>query len=278
MSRWRPWLLLSPLLVLNLLLVLAPLTSVLWQSFHLMGPEYETLPGLSLENYRRALDPAYLPALGRSFLYAGTSTALAILLGYPLAYAIARQGSRTRALLLILLMLPFWTSYLVRTYSWMTLLQTDGLVNALLLRVGLIAEPLQMLNTPGAVILGLTYGFLPFATLPIYVALEGMDRRLLDAASDLGADQWQTFRNVIWPLSLPGVVAGGLLSFVPALGDFVSADLLGGPNDQMIGNVIQQQFLGAFNWPFGSALSFVIIVLMGLSVLLYIKTEDKDQP
>ncbi len=277
MKSWRPWVLVAPLLLFNLFLVLAPLTSVLWQSLHLMGPEYETLPGLSLENYRRALDPAYIPALSRSFLYAGTSTLLALLLGYPLAYTIAQHGGRYRGGLLILLMLPFWTSYLVRTYAWMTLLQTDGIINTTLLTMGLIAEPLRMLNTPGAVILGLTYGFLPFATLPIYVALEGMDRRLLDASQDLGATPWQTFRTVVWPLSLPGVIAGALLSFVPALGDFVSADLLGGPDDQMIGNVIQQQFLGSFNWPFGSALSFVIIVLMGLSVLFYIRTEEKAE-
>lgn len=277
MIRWRPWLLVAPLLLFNLVFVLAPLSSVLWQSLHLMGPEYETLPGWSLENYRRALQPAYLPPLGRSFLYAGASTALALLLGYPLAYSIALHGGRYRGALLALLMLPFWTSYLVRTYAWMTILQTDGLINAALLALGLISEPLHLLNSPGAVVLGLTYGFLPFATLPIYVSLEGMDRRLIDASQDLGSTPWQTFRHVVWPLSLPGVAAGALLSFVPALGDFVSADLLGGPDDQMIGNVIQQQFLGSFNWPFGSALSLVIIALMGLSVLAIIRTEEQAE-
>lgn len=276
MTKWRPWLLLAPFLLFDLLLVLGPLATVVWQSLHAISPDYDLLPGLTLVNYKRALDPAYLPALGRSFLYAGTATFLALLLGYPLAYFIALRAGRYRSLFLVLLMLPFWTSYLVRTYAWMTLLQTEGVINAVLLRLHLIQEPLQMLNTPGAVVLGLTYCFLPFATLPIYVALEGLDLRLLEAAEDLGANSWQTFRSVIWPLSAHGVVAGGLLSFVPAVGDFVSADLLGGPDDHMIGNVIQQQFLGSFNWPFGSALSMLVIVLMGFAMLFYIRAEERN--
>ena len=275
MKNWRPWLLLAPFLLFDLVLVLGPLSTVIWQSLHTVSPEYEMLPNLTLENYRRALDPAYLPALGRSFLYAGTSTLLALLMGYPLAYFIALRAGRYRSFYLILLMLPFWTSYLVRTYAWMTLLQTEGVINGLLLHLHIVQEPLQMLNTPGAVILGLTYCFLPFATLPIYVALEGLDQRLLEAAQDLGADAWETFRTVIWPLSLPGVVAAGLLSFVPALGDFVSADLLGGPDDHMIGNVIQQQYLGSFNWPFGSALSVLVIALMAIAMLIYIRNDSE---
>ncbi|HIB64355.1 MAG TPA: ABC transporter permease [Phycisphaerales bacterium] len=277
MNRYRPWLLLAPFLIFDLLLVLAPLSTVVWQSLHIVSPDYEMLPGLTLANYKRALDPAYLPALSRSFLYAGTSTFLALLLGYPLAYFIALKAGRYRSTLLVLLMLPFWTSYLVRTYAWMTLLQTEGVINGLLLKLHLIEQPLHMLNTSGAVILGLTYCFLPFATLPIYVALEGLDTRLLEAAEDLGANAWQTFRSVIWPLSLPGVVAGGILSFVPAVGDFVSADILGGPDDHMIGNVIQQQYLGSFNWPFGSALSMLMIVLMGLAMMVYVKTEERGE-
>lgn len=273
--RWRPWLLLAPFLLFDLFLVLAPLSTVIWQSLHTVSPDYEMLPNLTLENYQRAIDPAYLPALRRSLLYAGCSTGLAILLGYPLAYFIALRAGRRRSFFLVLLMLPFWTSYLVRTYAWMTLLQTEGVLNSVLLGLGLIGEPVQMLNTSGAVILGLTYCFLPFATLPIYVSLEGLDRRLLEAAQDLGADAWQTFRTIIWPLSMPGVVAAALLTFVPALGDFVSADLLGGPDDHMIGNVIQQQFLGSFNWPFGSALSVVIIGMMGLAMLVYVRTEAR---
>ena len=157
MNRYRPWLLLAPFLIFDLLLVLAPLSTVVWQSLHVISPDYEMLPGFTLANYKRALDPAYLPALSRSFIYAGTSTFLALLLGYPLAYFIALRAGRHRSTLLVLLMLPFWTSYLVRTYAWMTLLQTEGVINGLLLKIHLIEQPLQMLNTSGAVILGLTY-------------------------------------------------------------------------------------------------------------------------
>lgn len=275
MNKWRPWLLLAPFLLFDVVLVLAPLATVVWQSLHTISPDYELLPQLTLDNYRRAMDPAYLPALGRSFLYAGSACLMALGLGYPLAYFIALRAGRFRSACLVMLMLPFWTSYLVRTYAWMTLLQTEGVVNGLLLKLHIISAPLQMLNTSGAVVLGLTYCFLPFATLPIYVALEGLDTRLLEAAEDLGANGWQTFRSVIWPLSLPGVVAGGILSFVPAVGDFVSADILGGPDDHMIGNVIQQQFLGSFNWPFGSALSMLVILLMGAAMTVYIQTEER---
>lgn len=269
------WVLLAPFLLFEVFLVIGPLVSVIWQSLHPMSSEYDILPAWTLENYRRALDPVYLPVLSRTFIYASAATLLSLLLGYPLAYYIALHAGRRKTVFLVLLMLPFWTSYLVRTYAWMTLLQTEGVLNRLLLALGVLSEPMQMLNTPGAVILGLTYGFLPFATLPIFVALEHLDTRLLEAARDLGASPWEVFSKVVWPLSRPGVVAGALLTFVPALGDFVSADLLGGPDDQMVGNLIQQQYLGAFNWPFGSALSMVIIVLMGGAVVAYARLDEE---
>jgi spermidine/putrescine transport system permease protein len=274
--RKTPWKLLAPFILFELCFILAPLCSVIWQSFHPVSPDYEILPQWTLANYRKALDPANLPILGRTFLYAGSASFLALVLGYPVAYFIALKAGRRKNLFLILLMLPFWTSYLIRTYAWMTILQTDGLLNYLLLSVGIVSEPLQLLNTPGAVILGLTYGFIPFATLPIFVSLEQMDKRLIDAARDLGANDFQIFKEVIWPLSLPGVLAGALLSFVPALGDFVAAELLGGPDDQMIGNLIQQQYLGSFNWPFGSALSLLLIVLMTAGVIAYARVESGE--
>lgn len=275
--RKTPWKLLAPFILFELFFILAPLCSVIWQSFHPVSPDYEILPQWTLANYRKALDPANLPILGRTFLYAGSASFLALILGYPVAYFIALKAGRRKNLFLILLMLPFWTSYLIRTYAWMTILQTDGLLNYLLLSLGIVSEPLQLLNTPGAVILGLTYGFIPFATLPIFVSLEQMDKRLIDAARDLGANDFQIFKEVIWPLSLPGVLAGALLSFVPALGDFVAAELLGGPDDQMIGNLIQQQYLGSFNWPFGSALSLLLIVMMTAGVIAYARVESGEE-
>jgi len=272
-----PWLLLAPFLIFEVLLVIAPLVFVIWQSLHAVSPDYEILPEWTLDNYRRAFNPAYLPILARTFLYAGGATLTALCLGYPVAYYIALKARRWRGALLILMMLPFWTSYLVRTYAWMTLLQTVGVINRLLLSLGFIEQPLHMLNTPWAVVLGLTYGFIPFATLPIFVALDHLDTRLIDAARDLGASDWEVFRRVIWPLSLPGVVAGSMLTFVPALGDFVAADLLGSPDDQMIGNLIQQQYLGSFNWPFGSALSLVLIVMMTVAVVAYSKLDPDSE-
>ena len=191
--RKTPWKLLAPFILFELCFILAPLCSVIWQSFHPVSPDYEILPQWTLANYRKALDPANLPILGRTFLYAGSASFLALILGYPVAYFIALKAGRRKNLFLILLMLPFWTSYLIRTYAWMTILQTDGLLNYLLLSVGIVSEPLQLLNTPGAVILGLTYGFIPFATLPIFVSLEQMDKRLIDAARDLGANDFQIF-------------------------------------------------------------------------------------
>jgi spermidine/putrescine transport system permease protein len=264
-------LLIAPFLLWNLTFVLLPLFSVLLLSFHKMSPDYEVMPSWTLENFRLALQPAMLPTVERSLLYACSTTGLCMLLGYPLAFFIALYGGKHRSRYLILIVLPFWTSYLIRTYAWMTLLQTNGLVNDLLMHVGVIHEPLQLLNTPYTVVLGLTYGFLPFATLPIYVSLEQLDRSLLDAANDLGASPWHTFRTVIFPLSLPGVISGSLITFVPAMGDFVTPELLGDPQTPMIGNAIQQQFLGLFNWPFGSALSLLLMLFMTLSLVAYQK-------
>jgi spermidine/putrescine transport system permease protein len=270
-KSWLAWLLVLPFLLWNLTFVLIPLATVLVQGLYPISGEWVVADKPSLENFRLALDAANLKVLGRSALYAAATTVCCLLLGYPLAYFIAFYGGRFRSQLLILVVLPFWTSYLVRTFSWMTLLQTEGVVNGLLLKLHILEQPLQLLNTPYSVILGLTYGFLPFATLPIYVSLEHQDRSLVEAAQDLGASSWQAFWTVVFPLSVPGVVSGSLITFVPAMGDFVSADILGGPETQMIGNLIQQQFLSLFNWPMGSALSLVLMLLMVASMALYVR-------
>jgi len=263
-------LLILPFVLWNVFFVILPLLAVMLQSTYMQDAEYNIIPGPpTLDNFKRAFEGVYGTIVLRSAGYAGLTTLLCMLAGYPLAYFIAVYGGKRRSLFLILVMLPFWTSYLVRTYAWMTLLQTEGVLNGALLATGLVHEPLQLLNTPFSVVLGLTYSFLPFATLPIYVSLEHLDRRLVDAASDLGASPASSFRHVILPLSLPGVMAGSLLTFVPAMGDFVTVDLLGGPETQMVGNQIQQQFLNLFDWPFGSALSLLLMVLMLGSIILY---------
>lgn len=277
MRHWLAWALVLPFVLWNLTFVILPLVMVLGQGLYPISGEWEVASSPSLENFRLALDRAHLQVMGRSALYALVTTLCCLLLGYPLAYCIAFYGGRFRSQLLILVVLPFWTSYLVRTFSWMTLLQTQGLLNSLLLSIGLLSEPLQLLNTPFSVILGLTYGFLPFATLPIYVSLEHQDRSLVEAAQDLGETPWGAFWRVVFPLSLPGVISGSLITFVPAMGDFVSADILGGPDTQMIGNLIQQQFLSLFNWPMGSALSLVLMLFMVASMALYMRLAGRGQ-
>ncbi|MBT9583078.1 ABC transporter permease [bacterium] len=276
MRRYLAWGLVLPFVLWNFTFVLVPLLTVLMQSLYPMGEEYTLATHASLANFKVAFSPANLAVIGRSAVYAGTTTLCCLLLGYPLAYYIAVYGGRFRSQLLILVVLPFWTSYLIRTFSWITLLQSEGVLNNLLLKLHLIPEPLQLLNTPFSVILGLTYGFLPFATLPIYVSLESQDRSLVEAAHDLGATPQEAFWKVVFPLSLPGVISGSLITFVPAMGDFVSSDILGSPQTQMIGNLIQQQFLALFDWPMGSALSLVLMLLMVGSMALYVKLAGDD--
>jgi spermidine/putrescine transport system permease protein len=230
--------------------------------------------GLTLESYRRFFVPIYLAILGRTFGVSIVCTAICLALGYPVAYAIARSG-RWKNLLLFLVVLPFWTSFLVRTFAMIFLLRDTGLVNTWLLRLGLIREPLAMLYTPFSVMAGLVYGYLPFMILPIYASLEKLDHSLLEAAEVLGARPAARFRQVTLPLSLPGVVAGSLLVLIPALGSFLTTDLLGGAKEMMIGNLVQNQFASARNWPFGSAASFIVMVLVLAAVLVYLRIRDR---
>lgn len=277
MKKSAPYLLLSPMILWLTLFLLVPLGMVFLYSFYQRGTYGQMLPIYSLENYRRALDPMFLPVFLRSLQYALQTTFFCLLLGYPLAFFIARFGGERKFLYLFLIMLPFWTSYLVRTYAWIVMLRTEGVLNIFLQHLGLLSDPVQFLNTPFAVTLGLTYGYLPFMTLPIYVSLEKLDPALIEASQDLGAPPVSTFWKVIFPLSLPGVVGGFLLTFVPCVGDFVTPDILGGPDTVMIGNLIQQQFLSTFDWPFGSGVAFLLVAMMigCITVALkFIKAEE----
>ncbi|MEX0663146.1 MAG: ABC transporter permease [Acidimicrobiia bacterium] len=213
----------------------------------------------------------------RSFLYAGIATLLCIAIGYPLAYVIAFRGGAYKNLLLGLVVVPFFTTYLIRTIAWQTILFDDGPVVDLLQSLGLMGDSDRLLATPGAVIGGLTYNFLPFMVLPIYVSLEKIDRSLVDAARDLYSTPARAFRKVVLPLSLPGVFAGSLLTFIPAAGDFINAELLGSPTTLMIGNVVQNQFLVQLDYPTAAALSFVLMAIITVAVLIYARvlgTED----
>ena len=219
------------------------------------------LDRLSLDNYARALDPAFLPTFLNSLRYAAATTVLSLLIGYPIAYWISRYGGRHKALLLILVMLPFWTSYLIRTYAWMIILRDNGVANSVLQAVGLTSEPIILLNTDFSVILGMTYGFLPFAILPLYVSIARLDPALVAAARDLYASGRGAFLHVTLPLTVPGLVAATILTFIPAIGDFVTPDLLGGAQTTTIAKVVQEQFLEGRDWPFGAALGFILVVV-----------------
>jgi spermidine/putrescine transport system permease protein len=265
----RAYLMMTPFIMVAILLLLVPMLTVAEKSFHPIDEDFTVLRQLTLDNYHRVLSPQYFPVFVRTLGYAFITTILCLAMGYPMAYFVATYGGKRKNFFLLLIMLPFWTSYLIRTYAWIVILRAEGLLNSFLLGLHVVSEPVGFLNTPFAVILGLTYGFLPFMTLPIYVSLEKLDRSLVEASMDLGASPARAFFNVILPLSLPGVVAGSLLTFIPCVGDFVTADILGGPETTMIGNLIQGQFLDSFDWPFGSALSFVLMAFMLFSIYFY---------
>ena len=271
----RAWALLAPGGFWLLLFFLIPLLIMFVYSFMPRGIYGGVEPGFTLEHYARFFDPLYLEVLQRTFVWSIACTLICLVLGYPVAYLIVR-GGRWRTLLLFLVVLPFWTSFLVRTFAMIFLMRDIGLINNWLLKLGLIGQPLSMLYTPFAVMAGLVYGFLPFMILPIYASLEKLDPSLLEAAEVLGARPRARFRKVTLPLSMPGVVAGCLLVFIPALGSFLTSDLLGGAKQLMIGNLVQNQFSSARNWPFGSAASFIVMALVLAAVMIYLRVKDKN--
>ncbi|HZB93813.1 MAG TPA: ABC transporter permease subunit [Stellaceae bacterium] len=235
----------------------------------------ESVPGgdwrlaLTGESYRRLVgDDLYLIAYLNAVKFAGISTLCCLLLGYPLAYGIVRAPRRWRNLLLLLVILPFWTSFLIRVYAWIGLLKENGLINDALLALGLVHQPLILLNNAFAVYVGIVYSYLPFMVLPLYAQLEKLDPALLEAAADLGCRPWQAFLRVTLPLSLPGVAAGALLVFIPAVGEFVIPDLLGGPNTLMIGKVLWDEFFANHDWPMAASVAVAMLVLLLLPMAL----------
>ena len=220
------------------------------------------LNGLSFDNFALLFsDDLYGAAIVSSLKIASLATIIALLIGYPLAYAIAQAPRRSQGLLIMLIMLPFWTSFLIRVYAWLIILKPEGLFNSLLLAMGFISAPLDLLNRDEAVILGIVYAYLPFMVLPLYAVLERMDRTLIEAAQDLGAPAWKAFLTITLPLSWPGIVAGSALVLIPAIGEFVIPDLLGGSDTLMIGHVLWGEFFSNRDWPLASALA---IALLGL--------------
>jgi spermidine/putrescine transport system permease protein len=281
-----PYALLSPGMLWLTLFFLVPMATLLRMALSVKESRFDFDPTFSWEfaNFTDAISE-YSDHLIRSFVYAGIATVATILIGYPVAYVIAFRGGRWRNVLLGLVVVPFFTSFLIRTLAWQNLLFDDGPVLGALEALGLvgvlesvgIVDDGRLLQTHFAVIGGLTYNFLPFMILPIYVSLEKIDVRLTEAAKDLYNDGWSAFRKVVLPLSLPGVFAGTLLTFIPAAGDFVNARFLGGPNNTMIGTVVQDRFLVQLDYPTAAALSFVLMVIITAGVLVYARilgTED----
>jgi spermidine/putrescine transport system permease protein len=259
------------------ILFLAPLAIIGVISFGSVDPSgHVTLANPSLANYERALDPDYLPALGRSLYYAGATTILSLAIGYPVAYWIARYGGKRKVLLLILVMLPFWTSWLIRTYAWMIILRDNGILNSILVETGLLEDPVRILNTDVAVILGMTYGFLPFTILPLYVSIDRLDVHLVQAARDLYASGRGAFLNVTLPLTMPGIVAAALLTFIPSLGDYVTPDLLGGANTTTVAKLIQIIFTSGRDWPAGSALGFLLMAVTVVGTLAALRSLRRE--
>ena len=247
---------------------LVPLGIVLVYSFTQRGVYGGIEWAFSLENYARALDPLYVKILWRSLGMALFTTIFCLLCGYPFAYFIAFAPARLKNLLLILLIIPFWTNFLIRTYAWIVILQEEGLINSLLLSIGVIRQPLNLLYTPTSVMLGMVYGYLPFMVLPLYSSLEKLQPALLEASMDLGANRLKTFLHVTLPLTAPGIAAGIVLVFIPTIGEFIIPDILGGAKTVLIGNLITNQFLTARDWPFGAAITFIVVlfVLVGLGI------------
>jgi len=263
--RKMGWILMAPLLAWMAMFVVAPTVILLVYSFCKRG----SLGGVVFEfdpsSYKRVFDPTYLKIFMNSIGYAALTTIICVLVGYPVAYFVGRAPENWRNRLLLLIMVPFWTSFLIRTYAWITILKQEGLLNGFLqftaVIPNLIGQPLDLLYTPYAVVIGLVYAYLPFMILPIYGSVEKLDNALIEAAFDLGAGPVRAFGRVIVPLTRPGIVAGILLVFIPAIGMFAVTDLMGGKRVPMIGNVIQNQIGPARDWPFASALGISLLVL-----------------
>jgi spermidine/putrescine transport system permease protein len=238
-------------------------------SFMMRGDTEFLAPLPTLDNYLRMLDTLHLDVFWNSAYLATGTTLFCLIPGYPFAYCLARRTRRYRQVLLLLVIIPFWTSSLIRTYAMIILFKTKGLLNSLLLGLGIVDQPLQLLYTNMAVFAGLTYSLFPFMVLPLYASIEKLDMRLVEAARDLGAGRLQIFTRIVLPLTLPGIVAGCMLVFLPALGMFYIPDLLGGAKTLLIGNLIKNQFLSARDWPFGSALSVVLTAIMVVLLLVY---------
>jgi len=262
------WLVFAPLAIWLLLFVILPTGMLVALSFaeqRGLGTIHFTW---TLDNYVRAFQWTWLKVLSVSVWYAFLTTIICMVLGYPVAYYIGRSGPRTREILLALVMIPFWTSFLIRTYAWITILSKEGLLNTVLMSMNIVSEPLTLMYTPFASVLGLVYNFLPFMILPIYSSVERLDGAMIEAAHDLGAGPVRAFSQVIIPLTSPGIAAGALLVFIPSIAMFAITNLMGGGSQPTIGQVIYNQFTAGRNQPFGAALGTLLLMIFILALYL----------
>nr|WP_245443253.1 ABC transporter permease [Labrys okinawensis] len=269
-DRLRPWYLLSPTLIVLTVLMVVPIVIMTVYSFYefvTAGVEKQVFTTANWHEF--FTDSFYHLFLWKTVKVAAITAILCALLGYPPAYFIAMTRTRHKWLLLLLLIVPFWISFTIRTFSWIHILGEQGIINVVLMKLGLISEPLRMLYTQGSVIMGMIHFLLPYMILNIYVSLEGIDRNLISAARTLGCTQGQAFREVVLPLSLPGLMAGLLLCFVLAAGSYVTPQVLGSTRDALFGNLIYDTIMTQLNWPLGSTLSLVLLVLLGIVAAIY---------
>jgi spermidine/putrescine transport system permease protein len=270
--------LISPTMFWLIVFLLIPLVLIVVISFGARGSYGNVEYTFNLDNYARLFDKGYASILWDSIWIALMTTVFCLLAGYPLSYYIARTHPMRRSLLMFLVLVPFWTNFLIRIYAWMIILRGEGVLSAVMTALGLMQGPGQwlfeqiQLYTPGAVLISMAYEFFPFMILPLYTSLEKLDPALLEAAADLGARPWRAFLRVTLPLSVPGIIAGSILVFIPAMGMFVVPDLIGGAKTVLVGNLIRNQFLTARDWPFGAAASMVLMVLTLGVTLIYTRT------
>jgi spermidine/putrescine transport system permease protein len=272
-----PWFALTPMLGWLLLFVIVPTLMLIVVSFSERDALGRVIYSFNVENYIRAFDWKWLKILGISVWYAFLTTVICLILGYPVAYFIGRSNERVRGLLIMLVMIPFWTSFLIRTYAWISILSQEGLLNALLMTLNITSAPIGFMYTPFAVVLGLVYNFLPFMILPIYTSVEKLDGSLIEAAYDLGARPARVFAQVVLPLTKPGIAAGILLVFVPAIAMFAITTLMGGGANPTIGEVIHNQFTKARNQPFGAALGVLLLAIFLFSLWLSTKLRRGEE-
>jgi spermidine/putrescine transport system permease protein len=269
--------LLTPVTVWLGLFFLVPLLFILAYSFGTSGIYGGIKLGFNPGNYLRVFDPLYLEIVGRTLVIALLNTFLCLLLGYPLAYFIAFKGGSRKNVLILLVMIPFWTSLLLRAYAWVVILGGNGIANRALQFLGITDGPVTLIFTPQAVTMGMVYSYLPFMILPLYAALEKFDVRLKEAAQDLGASRWHAFWRVTFPMSMPGVIAGSILVFIPSAGEFVIPNLLGGARTVLVGNLIQAQFSTARDWAFGSALAVMLAALLVGAIMFYVRKVGTEK-